>query len=479
MAMTPTEARQILDEVLKRGKCGNAYVPTKPTKKQKEFLDLMCFEAAYGGAAGGGKSEALLMGACDYLHIPGYSALLLRRTFKDLSLPGALLDRARSWFSRTDAHWIDKEKRWNFPSGASITFGYLQTEADKYQYQSSEFQYIGFDEATQFSETQYTYLLSRIRKIKSIDVPLRVRCASNPGGTGHEWFKRRFIDRATKKEREFVPALLEDNPHLDAESYERSLIELDSTTYAQLRKGVWVKDTHGLVYHYNYDINAIPKLPPKNDFTYVHSVDLGTSEKKPTTAFCVIAFHKDIKSVFVVKTTVHAAMTPSKIADHLRQLQIEYPPERTVIDAGGLGLGYISEFQTRFGIACQAAQKRDKLGYRKLCNGDLEKGRIKIAEQDNAILINEFNNVAWNEKGDDADKGQDTHATDAFLYGWREARHWLSEEPIAQPKAGTTEYWQQQAAEMKARKIQQQKEGKKRWWQKSPTRPRWMNNIAR
>ncbi len=83
-------------------------------------------EAFYGGAGGGGKSEALLMGALQYVDTPGYAALLLRRTFADLALPGALMSRAQEWLSGTQAHWRDEGKTWHFPSGATLTFGYME-----------------------------------------------------------------------------------------------------------------------------------------------------------------------------------------------------------------------------------------------------------------------------------------------------------------------------------------------------------------
>ena len=95
------------------------------------------------------------MGALQFVDVPGYAAILFRRTYADLSLPGALMDRAKEWLAGTAARWSDKEKTWHFPSGATLTFGYLEHEDDKYRYQSSEFQFLGFDELTQFSEAQF------------------------------------------------------------------------------------------------------------------------------------------------------------------------------------------------------------------------------------------------------------------------------------------------------------------------------------
>ena len=97
-----------------------------------------------------------------------------------------LMDRARDWLGGTQARWNAHDHVWTFPSGASLTFGYLETERDKYRYQSSELQYIGFDELTQFGESQYLYLFSRLRRLAGCKVPLRMRSASNPGGLGHD-----------------------------------------------------------------------------------------------------------------------------------------------------------------------------------------------------------------------------------------------------------------------------------------------------
>jgi len=462
--MTEYEARQLVAEVLRRGRSSSGYIPHTATPTQQAFLDFSGLEALYGGAAGGGKSDAMLMGALEHIDKPGYAALLLRRTFKDLSLPGALLDRAREWLSGADVHWSDKEKKFTFPSGAKLVFGYLESEADKYQYQGAEFQYIGFDELTQFSETQYTYLLSRLRRLVGMEsIPLKARGASNPGGVGHEWVKRRFVDKDTRGNRKFFPAKLDDNPFIDQETYERSLSELDPITYDQLRRGLWVRDTHGLVYKFNWDANAIEDFPPedyRSGWTFIHGIDLGSSERKPTTAFCVQAFHPDILAVYTVYSERHQALTPTDIANRWKQLNAAWPAERTVVDVGGLGKGYLGEFQQRHGIPCQEAEKNNKLGYRKLANGDLARGRVLVVAEDNTELLEEFDNLPWNEKGDDNEKGKPCHVSDAWLYSWREARHWLSEEPVEGPARGTQEWYEQQAADMKERHRQRVEESK-------------------
>jgi hypothetical protein len=204
----------------------------------------------YGGAAGGGKSDWLLMGALEHVDVPGYSAIIFRRTFTDLDLPGAIMDRSREWLANTPARWSEQKKKWMFPSGASLQFAFMKDEGDEIRYQGAEFQYVGFDELTQFPERQYTYLFSRLRRpqpgkpfsVELSKVPLRMRAASNPGGVGHGWVKDRFqiqTGRPRDDGRHFVSARIADNPYLDAVSYRKGLSRLDETIRLQLEEGNW------------------------------------------------------------------------------------------------------------------------------------------------------------------------------------------------------------------------------------------------
>lgn len=256
----------------------NPYIPHDPTPKQAEFLLLPDREALYGGAAGGGKSDALLMGALQYVQVPGYAAILFRRTYKDLALPGALMDRSHQWLDPTDARWIDSEKTWLFPSGATLTFGYLEAENHKYRYQGAAFQYVGFDELTQFTLTQYTYLFSRLRRLAGVQVPIRMRSASNPGGMGHEWVMQRFLTEGKVKRRPFIPARLEDNPYLDREEYEASLNELDPVTRAQLLKGDWTAKPAGKKFKREW-FTIVDSYPA--GMRRVRYWDLAATEPKP------------------------------------------------------------------------------------------------------------------------------------------------------------------------------------------------------
>lgn len=204
-------------------------------------------EALFGGAAGPGKSDALLMAALQFVEIPGYAALILRRTYKQLAEPGALISRAHEWLGGTDARWRETAKTWYFPSGATLTFGFLDHEDDVHNYDSAEFQCVCYDELTQFSIWQYRYVaFGRVRRRKGVEIPLRRLSASNPIGPGYKWVKTRFVDPETRSaERAFVPARLADNPHLDQEAYVKGLSALDPITRQQLLEGVWTARAGG------------------------------------------------------------------------------------------------------------------------------------------------------------------------------------------------------------------------------------------
>ncbi|MBI1249062.1 hypothetical protein GC197_14620 [bacterium] len=239
-----------------------SYCPNTPFAKQQTFIDLTCTEAFYGGGAGPGKTEALLMAALQHVNVPGYSALILRKDFARLSLPGSIMDRARQWLYESDARWNEQRKLWTFPSSATLQFGYIDSPDDRYRYASAEFQFIGWDELTEFrlnddESNPYLFMFSRLRKRNQLPVPIRMRSASNPGGRSHEWVKNRFItpqaikaaqhgnmkdvyyaDR-TRKDRAFVPARLHDNPAIDAESYLQRLAHLPTVTRQRLINGDW------------------------------------------------------------------------------------------------------------------------------------------------------------------------------------------------------------------------------------------------
>ena len=278
---------------------------------QSRFLGLRCFEALYGGAAGGGKSDALLVDAIRGLgkgYGKNYAALLLRREFPDLEM--SLMRRAHALYPRMGGTWRGDTKTWTFPAGETVRFGHAQYELDVHQYQGAEFQFVGFDELTSFTAYQYTYLISRLRS--SSGVPCRLRAATNPGGPGHEWVFKRFgywldpdasphaspgevlylgrddegneqiVPRDTPGAigRTFVPALLADNPYLnDDGKYGRALDELDPVTREQLKAGNWlVKPAAGRYFKREW-VTFVDEAP-RDVICRVRAWDLAGTEKK-------------------------------------------------------------------------------------------------------------------------------------------------------------------------------------------------------
>lgn len=390
----------------------NRYIPQAPTERQAAFLARTEKEVFYGGAAGGGKSSALLMAALKYVHVPNYSALIIRRTLRDLDLPDSIMSRAKQWLAGTDAQWNNVRHVVTFPkTGATLTFGYLDSAGDQYGYQGAAFQGVFFDEVTQFPEQWYRYLFSRLRKLTGATVPLRVWSAGNPGGIGHEWVKRRFVDH-DGTERAFVPATLADNPHLDS-SYRESLAVLDETTRRQLEDGIWVRDAAGLVYP--FDDEDIIATAPACQY-HLLSMDYGYTD---ATSFTVYGWRDNDSTVYVLQSYKLQGTTPSRAAEEAHALNNTYHFVQMVGDAGGLGKGYVEEARARFNLPIEAAEKTNKRGYISLMVGEMQRHRIKVVKGACDELLKEWAELPWSADRQKECDGFDNHCADGALYGWR------------------------------------------------------------
>lgn len=217
------------------------------------------YELLYGGAAGGGKSDWLLKHFYDLaLEHPGFNGLLLRRTFP--ALRRSLILRSWERFDRDVCRYVATDHTWRFENGSQIEFGYCERDQDVYQYQSAEYDCVGWDELTQFpTEFPYLYLMSRCRT--TVQKQIRgltphIVAGTNPGNIGGAWVKARFVDPAPpgtpfevtlkiegqaprRVTRVFVPAKLTDNRFIDADTYRMGLANLPEDYRRALEEGSW------------------------------------------------------------------------------------------------------------------------------------------------------------------------------------------------------------------------------------------------
>ena len=276
---------------------------------QETFLQSPAFEALYGGAAGGGKSDALLAEAIRQIGNPVYRAVILRRTYPELEAQGSIIDRSQTLYRIYSTDYLRQQHVWRFESGASVGFGHMQREDDRFQYQGAQFAFVGFDELTHFTRTQYLYLFSRCRAPAEADLRCYVRAATNPGGVGHEWVKKRWAvwldkehpnpakpgelrwyamlegqdtevsrDHPEARSRTFIGARVSDNPYLAGTDYERNLQALPLVERARLLDGDWdIMPGAGLVFQREWFpiVDAAPAEARRVRFW-----DLAATEKK-------------------------------------------------------------------------------------------------------------------------------------------------------------------------------------------------------
>jgi len=251
---------------------------------QTEFLAAAETDVLYGGAAGGGKSYAMLVDPLRYAHRAAHRALIIRRSMPELR---ELIDKSRELYPKAfpGCKYREVEKLWNFPSGAKIEFGFLERDADVYRYQGQAYSWIGFDEITHLpTEFSWNYLASRLRTTDSEITPY-MRCTANPGGVGAHWVKNRYIQPSEPDKsfvgkdgltRKFIPARLEDNPFLATDGrYEQMLKALPPTQRKQLLEGNWDVNEGAAFTEFSIEEHVIPPFEIPIHWDRVKGIDYG------------------------------------------------------------------------------------------------------------------------------------------------------------------------------------------------------------
>lgn len=264
-----------------------------PTPRQAEFLSASEKVVFYGGAAGGGKSYALVMDAIRYAHRPAMRALILRRRNSELK---ELISVTKQIYPKAfpGAKFNETNTIWTFPSGATLEFGYMDKPDDKERYIGLPYSYIGWDEIQlQRSPEGFDFLFSRLRTTDP-EITCYIRCTGNPGGA--PWVKQRFIDpapyntpflrhQADDKENgisfRFIPATLFDNPYLaENGEYEKILRQMPPKKVQQLLFGNWDVVEDGF-FQWDSSIHETDEMPPMH-WPIISAMDYGWNDPAST-----------------------------------------------------------------------------------------------------------------------------------------------------------------------------------------------------
>lgn len=297
---------------------------------QTDFLSADEKDVLYGGAAGGGKSYAMLVDPLRYVHERDHKALILRRTLKELD---ELIDKSRELYplAYPGAQYKESKKVWEFPSGCKIQFGYLEKDADVYQYQGQSFTWIGFDELTHLPTSfAWDYLRSRLRTTNP-RIKCYMRATTNPGGPGHLWVKARYIDPAPENttfwsedghvSRKFIPAKLSDNPSLaKGGEYEAMLQSMDPIHRKRLLEGDW-NVTEGAAFpEFSTEFHVIPPFQIPTHWEKFKAIDYGY--RAPSCCLWIAVDPSD-GTLIVYRELYERELTGTKLGYRMHDLEVD------------------------------------------------------------------------------------------------------------------------------------------------------------
>jgi len=323
----------ILDKVPKALKQEvNDNVIFKPNNgPQTDFLAAPERDVLYGGAAGGGKSYAMLIDPLRFAHRAAHRALILRRSMPELR---ELIDKSRELYPKAfpGCKYKEVEKLWNFPSGAKVEFGFLERDADVYRYQGQAYSWIGFDEITHLpTEFGWNYLASRLRTTDPEITPY-MRCTANPGGVGATWVKKRYVDPYPPNEsftgednltRKFIPARLDDNPYLAEDGrYEEMLKALPPTQRKQLLEGNWDVNEGAAFTEFEQDVHVITPFEIPISWERTKGIDYGYASESS----CVWGTVDPSDGTLIIYRELYQkGLTGVDLGDRITQMELSDP----------------------------------------------------------------------------------------------------------------------------------------------------------
>ena len=400
---------------------------------QTDFLAAGEQDVLYGGAAGCGKSFAMLVDPLRFMNRSEHRALLLRRSMPELR---ELIDKSRELYTKAfpGAKFREVEKVWMFPSGATLEFGYLDRDADVYRYQGQSYSWIGIDELTQYpTEFPLQYLQSRLRTTDS-EIKPYIRCTANPGGVGGHWVRKRYLTPAPPNEafkgpdgltRKFIPARLEDNPYLSKDGrYEQMLASLPPVQRKQLLEGNWDVAEGAAFVEFNPEIHVIPPFKIPIHWAKYKGVDYGYAAE----SCCVWAtIDPDDNTLIIYRELYRKGLTGSALAEMITAYEkddnksIQGVLDTAAWNKTGVGGPTVGETLVRAGHKLRPADKnriQGKIQIHEYLKQDKTTGRPKLQIFSNCVnLIRELQSIPVDpNKPEDVDTKASDHAYDALRY---------------------------------------------------------------
>lgn len=432
--LTESETKKLPDQIQEHLDTTGSYVAFMPNEgPQTDFLAASEKDVLYGGAAGGGKSFAMLIDPLRYCHFSEHRALILRRSMPELR---ELIDKSRELYPKAfkGAKFKEVEKLWQFPSGAKIEFGFLERDADVYRYQGQAYSWIGFDEITHLpTEFGWNYLASRLRTTNP-ELPTYLRCTANPGGVGAHWVKKRYIEPHEENKtfkgsdgltRKFIPARLQDNPFLAEDGeYERMLLSLPPVQRKQLLEGNWEINEGAAFAEFDTSIHVIPPFAMPTWWERTKGIDYGYASES-----CCLwgAIDPEDKTLIIYRELYRKGLTGEVLGDTLNDMEADEVKSITgVLDtAAWARTGYtgptIGEMLMLKGHKLRRADKNrvaGKVQIHEYLRPDERTGRPRLQIFNTCTnLIKELQGLPLSKSNpEDVDTHSPDHAYDALRY---------------------------------------------------------------